>query len=165
MHLSPGRGLTPPQGFVSRSDALGELAAALGVDARDLEVALPSPVRTVTYGEELEMDLGSAVRFQCGEPALAVIEVRPESVTVAEASIRWNGHVPVLELGEVHAVNSFSSDIEALRSAVQAAATARQATFETCALCGRHLPPEHLTDVDDESVCHGCATKHHGVLF
>lgn len=150
---------------MNRSDALAELAAALGVDAHDLEDVVPMPVRTVTYDEELEMDLGPAIRFQCGEPALTVVEVGPGSVTVAEAGIRWATHTPVLKLGDVHAVGGFPIDVEELCAAIRTAAATRRATFESCIQCGRDLPPEHTTDIDDETICHGCATQHYGVVF
>lgn len=145
---------------------MSDLAAALGVDTQDLS-GLPSPVSAVAGGGGggADADLGLAVRFQCGEPALVLIEVDPVSVTVAEASIRWHSNYPLLELGRVHARFALPVEAESLCSTVQAAATARQAAFGTCARCGRHLPSEHITDVDDEIVCHGCATKYHGVLF
>lgn len=60
------------------------------------------------------------------------------------------------------AIPASETTLERLRSLIAKGRDARRRQFRRCRFCGEMVPPEHRID---DSCCHGCATRHPGVVF
>jgi hypothetical protein len=83
----------------------------------------------------------------------------------------WRGHEPVhafRPLGSVE-LHDFHADTPAahqeLRDLIRRARTARRRRYRTCVDCGNRVALEHVVQVNGQTICHGCATAQHGVVF
>lgn len=106
-----------------------------------------------------------------GEQSGITVVVTPEAVEVRIPTIEWSGG----EYGPVESSRLYrrlllrqlpepvSVECKALLSdCFQAALKKRQSEFKKCRYCGETVPPEHRFSRD---VCHGCASRHIGVVY
>lgn len=143
----------------SDGEVLAELARMLGADSRDVAAALPTPT------SEIDIDDPDGTRWlACGDPALVLVGIRSDEVVIAEPEVRWSGHTPVLQVRAESAVLSDPSQQTTahLERAASAVADERLRRFHECVDCGESNPPEWMTS---GRLCHGCAQRHHGVVF
>lgn len=92
-----------------------------------------------------------------------VIIVTAEAVELRLPTVEWTGgaHSPVLSSRSWKRVTATSITNEQLAALIDEARKARRAQYRTCRYCGRPTPPEHR---HSNTVCHGCAEEHLGVV-
>ncbi|MDA2929037.1 hypothetical protein MYX84_03650 [Acidobacteria bacterium AH-259-O06] len=93
-----------------------------------------------------------------------VIAITPEAIEFRLPTIEWtmgsHGPASSSQLWK-RAVAEDIQDSE-LEELIKRALRARRREFKRCQYCGELVPPEHRIEKD---VCHGCASKHLGVVF
>jgi hypothetical protein len=91
-----------------------------------------------------------------------VILLTPEAVEVRMPTTDWTqgSHGPAYSsrLKKRHSLDDSESEI---MTSIEDAIVARQTQFKTCPYCHEEFPPEHMVD----DACHGCAEKHHQIVF
>ena len=98
-----------------------------------------------------------------GEEGIVVI-VTPEALEFRLPAIEWTmgAYGPALSSKFWRRVEVDGLDDAQIIELIDATNQARQAEYRTCRFCGKRYPPERRVEDD---VCHGCATKHLGVVF
>lgn len=116
--------------------------------------ALPQPV------EQTSLPDGTVV-FQAGDPREVIVHLMPRTVIVSLYTVQWAGlGEPIVVARPVGRLMWRRLPIEAATTAVEAvidaARTARRATFRTCESCEVTKPPEEM---QDERMCRRCAGR------
>jgi hypothetical protein len=132
----------------------GELPEAWEEWLAFFSASLPRPV------EQMIAPDGS-VTFQAGDPGEVIIHLTPHLITVSLFTVHRTRSsqslVVARPIGYVRWRRLLPEDamaaVEALISATRAA---RVASFRTCTVCERTLPPERLFD---EQTCTDCAAR------
>lgn len=101
-----------------------------------------------------------------GEEGVVVV-VTQEAVEFRLPTVEWTAgtHAPVASSRlwrRVEGLDLINLGDERLEELVEAAKQARAGEWSTCRYCGERVPVEHRLNGD---ICHGCASKHEGVVF
>jgi hypothetical protein len=102
------------------------------------------------------------------EEERAVAAFRADDIAVGPWTLRWDSQTPVDAFTEpvVVAWPVRGEGGTALAAPIEAAAARRRAVLRRCHDCGKRFGPERRTEVNrGTTVCHGCATANHGVVF
>ncbi len=102
-----------------------------------------------------------------GDPGEVRIRIKKSTISVAMFGTRWEGPHSLVdasrELGKVSLKDLSQSQLLALiLPLIEVAKEVRRATFRTCSICQRVLPPEWM---HDEQVCQKCAEEKLGVVY
>lgn len=101
------------------------------------------------------------------------VEVREEltCTIVGTVELQWDSPFstyPAVHVRQVLARPIFESPFErgpSLDEAIRRAERARRRSIRPCVHCGDRTPPEHAMTCEHGYVCHGCASRHHDVVF
>jgi hypothetical protein len=122
--------------------------------------SLPRPVEQTTAPD-------GSVTFQSGDPGEVIVHLSKHLITISLFSLHWTRSsrqalVVARPIGYVRWRRLLPDDATAAVEALVAAArAARLASFRTCTICERTLPPEWLFD---EQTCAECSAVDHGVV-
>lgn len=142
---------------IRRGAELRTDAGVTRMEERAQQVASLFPVSEITGGSEMIQ-----LRFDGLEDI--VVLATHEAYEIRLPTIEWTHgtHGPVAVTRLWLRIEGEALDDDALRANIEEALAARRAEFATCRFCGRSMPVEHRIDDD---TCHGCASKHLGVVF
>lgn len=102
------------------------------------------------------------IEVNAGDDEWIVVVVTTEAIELWLPTLNWRRHHPVSASRLWQRVSADELDNRSLQDLIDAALVARQEEFHECRFCGRRVPPEHRFS---EDVCHGCASKHFGVVY
>jgi hypothetical protein len=128
--------------------------------ARRLLALLPGA--EVTRGRYV-FELGHDVESEDG----VVVLLTAEAVEFRLPTVEWTAgtHAPVASSRlwrRIEGLDLIDLSDEQLEELLEAAKQARADEWATCRYCGERVPVEHRLGAN---VCHGCASRHEGVVF
>ena len=98
-----------------------------------------------------------------GEEGIVIL-VTAEAIELRLPTVEWTmgAYGPALASRLWKRVEAQKVTDEELRALIREALEARRSQFATCRCCGQRFPSEHRHGDD---VCHGCASRHLGVVY
>ncbi|WP_421119883.1 hypothetical protein ACE2AJ_00545 [Aquihabitans daechungensis] len=143
--------------------ALEDLAQLLRLPSGRLAAAVPFSIERIEH-PPMGLPTSDGQWFMAGDPALVVLGVAANVVTLTVPLFVWQGHVPRLTAGETiqRPIPAAGLEVKGLGEAVSRVVEQRLSSFATCAECGETTPPEWMHDC---VICQRCAAVNHGVVY
>ena len=102
------------------------------------------------------------IQVDVGGERGCVLLVTAEAVEIRLPTIEWTGGACDPRASSRYWKRvPIGWDYEEVRQLIEAGIRARVAQYQRCAFCGEEVPPEHRTG----DACHGCASKHRGIIY
>lgn len=117
-----------------------------------IRAMVPKPVRTNEQGELLG-----------GNPPIVAVRASESAIEVLEAGIDWPGVQPEWR-PRPFATAMLDTPASEVAELIAGAWGKRLSRYRWCPRCRRMTQPEHMLE-SKVGVCHGCATKHLGIVF
>jgi hypothetical protein len=105
-----------------------------------------------------------AVQIDWGGTEGIVVLVTPEALELRLPTVEWTcgSYGPAASSRLWRRVEWAAIGDGRLSALLRNCKRARARQFRRCKYCGERVPPEHRVSAD---VCHGCASRHEGVVF
>ena len=99
--------------------------------------------------------------FVGGNPETVIVRVSPRRITIMEAAINWADPSRPELIGEPFAEVPLRTRAVRVANLIARAHGKRLSRYRWCPMCYQTMEPEQM----DESLCHGCRSKHFGVVY
>jgi len=105
------------------------------------------------------------ITLDFGKDDGCILIFMPDWLDVRLPAAEWVGHLPVASSYSWKRIEIEDMTVDDVCELIDNARDALRASMVECCHCRKQFLPEHTITIEGQQCCHGCASKHHGVVF